>query len=803
MRRVLTGAGIEARRAVRGLIGSTGFSLGIVVVLGIAIAGLTTIATAAYDLFLRPLPFPQAERLAHITVHSRTFGFDIGVSPPMIGEIREEPMITDAAAYQLASTARSTSGDEWQAAVVSHNLAALLSIDPVIGRSFTPPDGEFGAPRVALISETAWRNRFGGDASVIGRELHLERGPVRIVGVMPAAFSIPSTGTELWRPLRFTAEELGPDEIGNFSAGSMVALLEPRVPPSRLAEALNARYDRDARVNARRIKEMMGHDFRVRGLRDAWTAEQREPLTLVGLASLLVFAAALFNVAGLWLARLLARSHEHAVETALGAGGLRRLARTLFEFVLLGGAGAGLALVLVPFALGWLEDLGTLSPAQPLPVDPGPATIVIALGVLAVGSIPVLLAAAAQQRRQRRALLTELSSGGYGRAGAGARARRVFIVAQVAMAMSLLCAMGLLLRSWHGLLTEDLGFEPQKLLVARIFAPAEADDQPDPVVAAALEKLGGVPGVSAVTHANVAPFARSESMSLIPTPGREDRDANVRTSWVGDRYFRTTGIPLLRGRAFEPADAGSQSIIVDDRFASMYFPNGDAVGERIRWPAGPDGATELTIIGVTGTVKHRAPDEQPEHGTVYRFAAAPMPTTMAVVAVSVPPADLVDDIRSSLERALGPARIGSVMTMESLVRLTVRDREPQLALLALFGAETLTLAGVGLFSLLAWSVRARTAEFGVRQALGARATDIRRHVVGEALRTLAAGLALGAAGAFVAGRMIAGRLYQVSPVDPLTWVATALLLALVVLGAGLWPAERAARVQPNEALRYE
>ncbi|MGH8223807.1 MAG: ABC transporter permease [Woeseiaceae bacterium] len=799
----LSGAGIEARRALRGLAASPGFSVGIVLVLGVAIAGLTTIATAAYDLFLRPLPFAQSERLAHVTVHSRTMGFDIGVSPPMFAEILEESAVADVAAYQPSSTVRSLSGDEWRTAAVSHNLADVLGVVPIIGRSFTQADGESGAPPVALISETAWRNRFGGDASVIGREIRLQEGPVRIVGVMPAAFSIPSTATELWQPQRFTPAELAPDAINNFAGGTLVALLEPGVPASRVAEVLNTRYDRDERLNARRIKEVMGHEFRVRGFREAWTAEQREPLAIIGLASLLVFASALFNIAGLWLTRLLARSHEHAVETALGAGGLRRLARTLFEFVLLGGAGAGLALALTPLALGWLEDLGALSPDQPLPVDPGPATIAIALVVLAAGGIPVLLAAAAQQRRQRRVLVADLSSGGYGRARSGARSRRVFIVAQVAMAMSLTCAMGLLLRSWHGLLTEDLGFEPQKLLVARINGPAEAGYRPDPGVAAALEELSGLPGVTAVTHANVAPFARSESMSLIPIPGHEDQNISVRTSWVGERYFRATGIPLLRGRAFEAADAGTQSILVDDRFASLYFPDGDAVGQRIRWPAGPDDVVEMTIVGVAGTAKHRAPDEQPEHGTVYRFGAEPMPTTIAVIAASVPPTTLVNDVQASLERALGPERTGSVVTMESLVRLTVRDREPQLVLLATFGAETLALAGIGLFSLLAWSVRARTAEFGVRQAVGASASDIRRHVLREGLRLLAGGLAIGAVGAFVAGRLIAGRLYEVSPVDPVTWFATALLLALVVLAAGAWPAERAARIQPNEALRYE
>jgi putative ABC transport system permease protein len=800
MSSLLTGTAVEGRRALRGLAASPGFSIGVVLVLGIAIAGTVTVATAAYELFLRPLPYPRVEQLVQITMHSRSMGFDVGFAPPMLVQIREEPMIADLAAWYDPATEESEEGESWRVAAVTYNLADVLGIRPVAGRAFMPADAEAGASPVGLISEAVWRNRFGADESVIGRELVLEDRRVRVIGVMPATFRVPTADTELWQVLRYTPEQLTPSERVSFSGTAMLARLVPAYSAADLQDALRIRYGAGGSPSSR-ILALMGLEPNVRGLRQAWTAGQREPLTIIGLASLLVLAAALFNVAGLWLTRLLGRSHEYAVQAALGAGGVRRLARTIFEFLLLGAAGACMALALTPFVLRWLQDLEVLDPSTPFALRTGAATLFITVILLGVSSVPVLAAACWQQRRQRRELVAGLVGGGRGAAGAHARARQVLIVAQVALAMSVLCAMGLLLRSWYQLLNEDLGFEPGNLLLAWIESPPGEEDRvgPDPVAAAALEAVRGIPGVLEVSHASVAPFARSESVSSLREPGHEDRETTVRSSWVGERYFETIGIPIVHGKSFE---AGDQGVIVDEYFADRYFPDG-AVGKTLRMAAGPDGLRDVEIIGVAATVKFRSPDEAPTQGTLYRLSAEPYPSGMAVISIAVPPAGLLGEVQASLERVLGPDRVRDIATMENLVRLTVREREPQLVLLALYGVETMALAGIGLFSLLAWSVRARTAEFGVRQAVGAKASDIRRHVVGDALRLLVPGLLAGAAGAWAAGQVVSSRLYHVSPVDPATWISVCLLLASVVLVAGLWPAERAARIQPTEALRHE
>lgn len=794
---LLTGAAIEGRRAVRGLVRSPGFSVGVVLVLGIAIAGMVTVATAAYELFLKPLPFPRAEQLVHVTTYSRSMGFEIGFVPPMLVEVRQEPMVTELAAYHEQSTWQSEEGEDWRGAAVTHNLTATLGVQPLLGRTFVPADAEPGATRVALISEAVWRNRFGADQKVIGRELALQDRRLRIVGVMPASFGVPSPGTELWQPLQYTPEELAPSDSMSFQGGHMVARLAPGYTAQQLQDALRARQ---GAKRPRRVEELMALEYNVSDLRKAWTADQRQPLTIIGLASLLVFAAALFNVAGLWLTRLLSRTHEHAIQAALGAGGLRRLARTGFEFLMIGAAGSAIALALTAPALGWLEHVGVLDPDQPLGIRTGPATLVSALLLLLAGSLPVLVSAAWQQRRERRELLTALA-GGSRAGGSGARARRVLIVAQVALAMSILCAMGLLLRSWHALLNEDLGFEPRNLLVARILQNGTENPRTrDPAVGAALDAARGIPGVREVTYTNVAPFAGSESVSTIQEPGRaEGQETTVRSREVGGRYFEAVGIPILHGRPFEPGDSG---VIIDRYFAERYFPDG-AVGEYLRLAAGPEGLRDAEILGVAGTAKYRTPDEQPIQGTLYELEPAPRAEVSAVISTTLPPAAVAGDVRAALESVLGSARVGEIVTMENLVRRTVQDREPQLMLLAIFAAEALALAGIGLFSLLTYSVRARTAEFGVRQAVGASPLDIRRHVLGDAVRLLVPGLLAGIFGGWMAGRLVSGRLYEVSPIDPVTWAATGLVLALVVLSAGLWPAARAAHIQPTEALRHE
>lgn len=800
----LAGAALETRRALRGLLRSPGFAAGIVLVLGVAIAGMATVATAAYALFFKPLPYANPEQLMRPTAYSHSMGFDLGLPPAMLAEVRDMPMVLDIAAYQTQSPSEDARGNAWRIAAVTPNLTAVLGARPRLGRPLTTTDAESSGVRAALISESLWRARFGSDPGMIGNEVRLEDHRIRVVGIMPAAFAVPSPQTDIWFPLRFSSEQLAPDKVNQFIGLEVIVRLRSGYTADQFQAALRAHYADDPRLAG--IRNFMGLEFQVEPLREAWTEGQRQSLTLIGQASLLVLIAAVLNVAGLWLARLLSCSHDQAIQAALGAGPWRGLARTAVELAVLGVMGAGLALALTPGALDWLAALGMLDADRPLMAQGGAAMLVVTLGILLASALPVMLAAGSQVRRLRRGVASGLAAGGRSYTGSGARARRVLCVVQIGVAVGLLCVMTLLLRSWHALLTEDLGFEPRRLLAAQIYPPDDREHRPnasDPKVRAALDSLRALPGVESVAHTNVAPFTRSESITTIRMPRQDNREGSVRTRAVGDDFFKTAGIDVIRGRAFGSGDSAGGHVIVDEYFVSQHFPDGEALGQVFQISGGKEMYRDVVITGVVRTAKYRAPDEEPDRGSVYLFQSEPSAGVTVLIAARGSPASLVEPVKQTLERILGPDRTGSVVPMQTLVRNTIRHREPQLILLGLFAIETLVLAGLGLFSLLAYSVKARTAEFGVRQAVGARPARIRQHVLADALRLLLPGLALGLSGAGVAGYLITSRLYEVTPTDPATWFVTAGTVALIVLAASLWPAYRASRIQPTEALRYE
>jgi len=802
---------MEFKRALRGLRRSPGFALGVIGVLGVTSAGLLTVASAAYSLFLKPLPYPDAGQLVQPSGFARAIGHDIGLSVPLFEELAEDPAVSAMGAYGDVERAIDAGGAAWQRARITPGLPQVMGVRPLLGHGFTAEDGEAGAAPSALISESAWRRRFGAREDVIGREIRLDGETVRIAGVMPDHFALPATSTGIWLPLRFSEKQRSPANIHNFDGAiaGAVARLAPGGSAAVWQNRIQARFAEDPRLTP--VIEFAGLELRVESLRESWAGKYRGPLAILGVAVAMVLLAAVLNLAGIWAARMLARDHEQAVVAALGAGRGRSMAQIAAEYALLGLGGVLLALALTPLAIRWLGLLGVLDTETPITVAIGPVTGLLALAVLLLGALPVLAGAWWQASRQQTRAAAYLTSGGTTARGGPGGGRRLLIVVQIAVAMSLLAGVSQLLRSWQGLLNEDLGFRPQRLLIAQILPDQAAEASrntgtadEDANVEAALERLRALPGADMVSHADIVPFGRSESITSMQLPGRDGQKVSMRTRPVGEDYFRAAGIDIIQGRAFTREDIGLERAVVDEWFARRYFPQGDAVGSRYTVLA-PDSAYDIEIIGVARTVKHLAPDEEPEQGTEYRLRAGPGARTMAVIATSVPPHTLIEPARGVLLETLGPERItpNGVLTMQSLIRGTVEDREPQLILLGVFAALTLLLAAIGLYALLTYSVRARTAEFGLRMALGADGGRIRTLILRDGLRLLIPGLLLGTAGACLTGRLLAGRLYKIAPADPLTWLAVAALLTLVVLSASLWPALRAARTSPMAALRHD
>lgn len=785
------------------------FCLGVVLLLGVSLAGTVSVGTAAYQLFFKPLPYAQPEQLVEFSSVAHLMnGFNLGISPGMLKELQQDGSLGELAAFEELETVVDENGQNWRSATLSDNLTSLLQINPILGRGFNQQDTLENAP-VALLGEQVWRNRFSASPEVLGQTIEIEERRVTIIGVLPQQFSIPTPDTELWTPLIFDPALLEADNISNFIGLDVIGRLPVSTSAAVAEQQLRARFGDDPRLAG--MVDITGLEFAVKPLQQAWTSQHRPALVILAAAILLVLLAAALNLAGLWMSRTLGRGHEMAIQAALGGSRWAGVRAFVMEYLLLGIVGVGLALLLVPLALSWLSALNVLDSELPIRIGLGPAAFTLAMAFLLLSALPVLLAVWWQAQRVQRHAAIELVSGGKSANSGGGQGRNVLIVVQLAVAMSLLVTVSLLLQSWQGLLNENLGFASQRLVMASIGLDASSDASADEIdgigekLLTAINQLPGIPGVESVSFTSVAPFSGSETVSNYALLDVPDINHGARTRRVGMNYFQTLGIPVLKGRAFEQQHLSENNdvVIVDQQLVAQHFSDGQAVGKRIEYSTEEQPGRIVEIIGVVDTVKHASPNEARGYPSIYFPTRVPYRSAHVLIRTDLPPESLTQQVQTLLEQQLGADNVTQVSSMQSLVRRAVRDREPQLILLTVFAAITVLLAAIGIYALLSYAVKQRTAEFGVRLAVGANAWRIRKLVLHSSLRLLVPGLLLGVGGAVIAGRLIADQLYGVQVMNPQSWLLVGACLAAIVLLASLWPSEQAARTAPTEALRYE
>ncbi len=794
-------------RGLKSLAASPGFLLGSVLILGITAGGLVASASIAWQLILKPLSYEQPEQLASLSARSTDLGWRLSLSPAMVEELREAGWIQSIASYRRGGDLSLSEGQRLRAAAIDPALLPLLGVRATIGRGFEVADADPAATPVALLSERAWQSRFSGDPAAIGRSMDLAGETVRIVGVLPNTFTLPDPGVELWRPLVFAPELLEPGAVNQLgNADFVIARLAPGTSLTAAGEALEAAYADDPRLGL--MREALGLVFQAEDARQAWVGDQDRPVYLLLAATTAVFLIAILNLAGLWMARWLARRNSLAIRSALGAGRWEAVQTTAIEFALVAALGTLLGLALAHMGIRWLVGMGVLDAGGPLVVGIGTAGNVIALLVAVLAAVPILLVIAWQTRNPEFSAGGMLTGEGYRVHGVGLAIRRGLIVVQIAMATALLASSGLLLISWNHLIDEDLGFESGQLLVAH-FSPAKSDstDNPgDPLLVASMERVAGIAGVSDVAFVNAAPFGRVETFGSFNPPDRPDREAPMRQRLVSANYFETAGIAVLAGQVPDAVTAtGSPKLlVVDEVFARRHFRGQTAVGGQFRYGTGPDGQTELAeVAAVVATTRHMAPDENVELPSAFFIEQEPEGHYQVLVRTALPPAQLLAPVRATLEQELGPERVGMVSTVASLVERTIADRRPQLFLLGLFTLLAVGLAAVGLFALLSYSARAQVPELGLRLALGAAPARAAGMILGDGMKLLIMGLLPGIALAVAGSRLLSERLYQVSPWHPTLWLGVIALMTLVVTVAGLRPALATLRVQPLDALRQE
>ena len=809
----------DLRFAARRLLRSPAFSVTVIVLFGLAIGANASLFSVLYGLLYKPLPFPGSERVVVVSTLLANRGINVGLPVPFFEQVAAKARTLDAVAAYRDRTLRSGDADEqgatYQGALVQPGIFTLLGAQPALGRLIADEDTRNGAARSVVIGWELWQSRYGGAADALGKSITLADGDYRIVGVLPREFGFPRRTTQLWLPLGFSAAERGADQVGAFGDLNAIARLRPSIglvdvegELSGLAHGMEGLKD---------IIDLVGFQIDAKPLRSLWLGERRAALELMLLAVALVLLVAAANVCNLYIARMLARRQEWAVLDALGAGPWRRLGQTVAEALALCTCGALAGLIVVAPAIELLRRFDLV------PVDAPQAIGLDAVTLAFVAALTVVLAlamAASALWLQRHNVAAAIRGGSRQTLGRGTqRARQTLIVAQIALTAALLVGVGLLLRSSQRLLAEPVGFDREHLALSAIADLPRAQPGMAPAAAAVeaataamrtfAERARALPGVTALGIGTLAPFGWSMSVSNFALPGHEQDDAAAQATanraYVNADYFAALGTTLLRGRAFTPDEtrAHADVAVVDALFASQVFPGSDALGRKFMMSVkSGEPMRELTVVGVVPTMKVHTLDEEAARPSVYQPEEYPL-NGMLLLRTRSDPALLAAPVKALFRELAPQARLRDVVPMQERIADTLRDRARLNALLELLGAMALVLAAVGLYAMLAYAVRMRTTEFGVRMALGASPRSVLGNVLAQGARLIATGLLLALPLAWLLARVLGARLYRVDAFDPPTLAAVGALLAAISLVACWLPARRAARVDPIEALRNE
>jgi putative ABC transport system permease protein len=801
----------DLRYGLRTLGKAPAFTLLSALTLALGIGATTAMFSVVNAVLLKPLPFARPEEL--LRVWSSWADYPVGsVSEPELHDWRDRTStLAGIAAYRYQTGSNLTTGAGGPVTVnvslTSANFFEVLGAPSALGRTFLPDENGPGKTGVVVLSHGLWRRMFGADAGMIGRTLSLQGETVTVVGVMPAGFAYPNADVDLWQPMPLDRHK--PRPRGNHYL-SVVARLKPGQGLRQATADMEVVAGQLRAENPDAYPPGSGFTIGLRPLRaQLLGAVQPALLVLLGAVGL-VLAIACANVASLMLARGTGRGREIAIRSALGAGRARLARQLLAESLLLaivggtaGVVGATLALpallALAPAGLPRLSEARIDGPVLAV------AATLTALTGVAFGLFPVWQSARVDANHL-------LKSGRTGAVGSARRPQKLLVVAETALAMVLLFGAGLLLRSFAKLIHEEPGFDPGRVATAWVSLPAARYPKPEDAARffdRLRRALGDAPGAVSVAVVSNPPLSGWMNDNHITIEGYIPRGPGDRPDpeyrEISPGYFRTLRIPVVRGREFADQDDGQHPrvAIISQSLALKYWGAEDPLGHRIRLSAEP-GTKWFTIVGVVGDVKQTALSD-PVLPTLY-VPHLPGSSMMVLVRAAVDAqASLADISRSVRELDRGQA-VSDARLMEDLFRESLSAQRFNLHLLGLFAALAVTLAGVGTFGVMRYVVDQRTAEIGIRMALGAGRGQVLGEVLREGLGLAVAGLAFGLLGAVVLARTITGLsslLHGVTATDPLTMAAVGLLLLGVAVLACWAPARRATGVDPTVALRGE
>ena len=827
----------DVRYALRQLWRAPGFTLTAVITLAFGIGVTTAIFSIVEGVLLRPVPFPEPDRL--VTLGDRLEGVNYGGESPYVTApgsriyLRDTHAFTDLGAYQTSdyefftpNNGSTQNADRLNAARLTASIFPTLGVSPIIGRVFTESEDD-GSRQVVVLSYRTWRSRFHGDFGILGQKILLDRKPYEIIGVMPHGFEFPLVPgqlnrSEFWVPMSFTQAELiqgagnwGYRMVGRLKAGITAA----QAQEDATGAAREIMNNFPPALSSRRIHP------EVWSLHDDIVTEVRPLIRILFLAVIVVFFIACANLASLYLVRVIRRRREISVRLALGAGGQAILRSYLVEALLLSISGGvlGLALAAVLLRLGVRKLPETLPRISSIALDWRVIWFALGLSVLTgllCGIVPALSAA-------RTGVSEALKEGG--RTGSGGRVhthlRSVLVVAELAVALVLLTASSLLLRSFEKMRSVNLGFRTDHVLTASFSLPRERYSTQaaiDTFHVNLQERLRQLPAVEAVGATSMLPASGIGGLATFTPEGYvPPKGAGLNVAWVpevmGD-YFRAQGIPMLRGRAFTAADReGAPLVAVISRgLAEHYWPGQDPIGKRLH--RGPKEGTTLpwiTVVGEIDGVKQLA--DAPAEEQIYlpssqtkavagTFAPPNMLTGTfgsIVVRGQMPPEQMADSLQSAVRSIDPQLPLTQIESMDQVVSEGQASRRFNTALISAFASAAVVLALLGIYGVVAFSTAMRKQEMAIRLALGSKRSAIVGLILVSGVRLGLAGCGAGLVAAFFATRLLRSLVFQVDVLDPAILIFATFAVLLITILASVLPALRAASVEPMEALRAD
>ncbi len=814
----------DLRYALRMLVKSPSFTAVAVITLALGIGANTAVFSIVNAVLLRPLPYRDPQQLVKIWGQLANEGIPQNwISEPEWWDMQSGlHSFSSLAAYNAGGGANlSLSGSEPSRITRNSGTASLfplLGITALHGRTFSPEEDTPANRHAVLLSYKCWTSKFGSDPNVVGRSVELDLEKYIVVGVLPQGFAF-AGDADIWTPLALDRSK--PDDRGSHYL-EVIGRVAPGVSLAQANLDLRAFAAAEARQFPDQYKPDTGWGMFARPLRVELVGDIRTATLVVFGAVGFVLLIACANVANLLLARASARTREMAMRAALGAGRWRLIRQLLTESVLVGCVGGVLGIAIAV----WGTNLMGRFAADVLPEGTNATVDLFVLFFAAALSIGtgILFGLVPALQTSRPGLFDTLKTARSSPAAATHRTRSGLVVAEISVALVLLVGAGLMVRSLQRLMHVNPGFEAERVLTARVYLPEAKYKEGTPLSSFFrdyVNRLRNLPGVNAAGAINLLPVTNSggsgstypentrvQGLPVAKWANKQYIEADRR--FTTPQYFEAMKLPLLRGRYFTDADNENAPLvaIVDDTFAKRFWPDEDPIGKRIATGAVPDSKPPVpqwrTIVGVVGHVKNGSLDKNGREQTYFPQSQVSYIRGMSIVVrTTALPSTMVNDLRTQLAAMDSSLPLYQVQTMEETLERSTAQRRFNMVLLVAFGLLALTLAAIGTYGVLSYSVGQRTPEIGIRMALGAGTTQILKMVVGDGMRLAAFGVAIGFAVALVATRFMSTMLFGVGAIDPLSFAIAAVVLVAMALLAAYAPARRATRVDPIIALRNE